>query len=232
MAAMTAAETFRHYQVDLLRLPMNDVTFVNMLDREDFFHGNSKASMLAEKTEAEKSAYFLDNIIKRNIDLYFDKLLTTMQSYDGPEGAVAKLAIEIKSKMGQGLRKTTGSKRQNNPDTNEEYSDDGSKAKSKSRKKTKGTCTSDKPDYPNLVKYLSEVVDWKTFGTYLLPSDGSAADLEKISNTYGKDVTECQQALIRLYLKKGDISWEKVVEALKDADYNVLATKIENKFLQ
>lgn len=77
---------------------------------------------------------------------------------------------------------------------------------------------------------MSEVDEWDKFGAYLLPSKTAATDLEKISKSHGKNVTECQQALFKLYIKKGRVSWKKVVEALRSAEYINLAEKIERKY--
>jgi len=69
---------------------------------------------------------------------------------------------------------------------------------------------------------------WKVLAAFLLDDqDGSAtANIEK-SNHF--DVTDCCAAMIRKYLQSGDVSWQYVLESLRDANYRNLATKIQKE---
>ena len=102
MAGMSAEKAFRKFQPDLLDLPMNVAKFVSKLESENFFAGNQKASMIAEKTEPDKALYFLDDVVKRNIDMYFERLLKVMNEYDKEIGGpMSKLALKIWAAMGK-----------------------------------------------------------------------------------------------------------------------------------
>ena len=74
------------------------------------------------------------------------------------------------------------------------------------------------------------MVDWKTLGAYLLDDpDGSTSAL--IHDTYNGDVRKCRDALIKEYLKNGEVSWARVLTSLRNAHYKNLADKIEKIFL-
>ena len=97
MVRRSAAQTFQHYQVELLGLPMDDKKFVAILDKHSFFSGNQKDTMQAKETNADKASYFLDDVIGKDIDTYFQKLLTVMEGFGGP---VATLSSEITESIG------------------------------------------------------------------------------------------------------------------------------------
>ena len=52
--------------------------------------------MESKPTQADKALYFLDNVIKNGLEMYFPKLLQAMENYGGP---VKQLAVEIKEKI-------------------------------------------------------------------------------------------------------------------------------------
>jgi len=84
------------------------------------------------------------------------------------------------------------------------------------------------PNYKILAQDFEEVTDWKTLAVFLLDDDnGSKA--EQIEKTYCRDVTECRLKMISEYLKSGDVSWEKVLDSLRKAKYENLASKIEER---
>jgi len=91
-------KTLNEYQRRLLSsLPMDDDNFVAMLDKNNFFVGNNKATMKAKETEVNKASYFLEYIIERHVDAYFVRLLNVMEVYGGDERSLAR---EIKEKLG------------------------------------------------------------------------------------------------------------------------------------
>ena len=76
---------------------MNDAVFVALLKKNEFFSGNQKAAMQAQCTEVEKAQYFLDEIVERDINMFFVKLLSVMEVYGEP---IATLASKIKERIG------------------------------------------------------------------------------------------------------------------------------------
>jgi len=101
---MTAAKARKKFGVKLLKLKMNDENFVETLNAENFFAGNTRALMKSKSTEADKASYFLTAGIDRNVDKYFVKLLNVMENFDKDgDAAMHDLAQEIKRAMG--LRK-------------------------------------------------------------------------------------------------------------------------------
>ena len=82
------------------------------------------------------------------------------------------------------------------------------------------------PTYPDLMKLLGKVAEWNILAAFLLDdSDGSKTKSIAMSNQY--DVASCRADMIREYLKSGNVSWQKVLEALRDAGYTNLANDIE-----
>jgi len=76
---------------------MEDPLFVVLLKQNDFFCGNQEAVMKAQPTPVDKAQYFLDEIVERDIDMYFIKLLSVMEVYGEP---IATLASKIKERIG------------------------------------------------------------------------------------------------------------------------------------
>jgi len=54
--------------------------------------GDQRPTMLAKQTEAEKATYFLNNIINKDIEIYFIRLLNEMEKFGG---VVKQLAQDI-----------------------------------------------------------------------------------------------------------------------------------------
>ena len=73
---------------------MDDSIFVAGINW--FFCENQKSTMESKPTQADKASYFLDNVMKIGLKMYFLKLLQAMEKYGGP---VEQLAIEIKEKI-------------------------------------------------------------------------------------------------------------------------------------
>ncbi|XP_065901120.1 uncharacterized protein [Dysidea avara] len=85
------------------------------------------------------------------------------------------------------------------------------------------------PTLPDLFTYLDDLVDWYKFGAYLLPTD-NRAKLEIIKKSNKGDVDDCKRDLYNLYFEIGDVSWDKVVEALQKANYPNIVKKIKEDF--
>ena len=82
------------------------------------------------------------------------------------------------------------------------------------------------PNNQTLTKYFERVAEWKKLAAFLLnDDDGSKTHLIEKSNHY--DVGDCRGAMIREYLKSGNISWETVLSCLRSAGYKNLADDIE-----
>ena len=98
---ISAAKARKRFGGKLLKLKMNDQQFVEALNAADFFAGNTRAQMESRPTEADKASYFLTNVIDRNVDKYFVKLLNVMEKFDKDgDAAMYDLSQEIKKAMG------------------------------------------------------------------------------------------------------------------------------------
>ena len=82
-------------------LPMNDESFLKKLSDEHFLPGNTHSKIQSLPTQAEKSLYFLSDIIEPSIDIgitsSFDTLLNIMESNKDTD--VQMLAATIKDKL-------------------------------------------------------------------------------------------------------------------------------------
>ena len=82
-------------------LPMNDKSFIKKLSDEHFLPGNTQNKMESLPTQAEKSLYFLSNIIEPSLDIgitgSFDTFLDIMQSHKDTD--VQELAALIKDEI-------------------------------------------------------------------------------------------------------------------------------------
>ena len=79
-----------------------------------------------------------------------------------------------------------------------------------------------------LTTQLSTVSDWKKLCVFLLDDvDGDIVPRIEQSNFY--IVEKCRDAMIREFIKSGDVTWEKVLESLKLAGYRNLAIDIEKQ---
>ena len=83
------------------------------------------------------------------------------------------------------------------------------------------------PTYLTLIHYFDKVTDWKKLGIYLL-DDNDGTLIHKIEKSNHYDQEDCLCAMIREYLKSGNVSWETVLSSLRSANYINLATTIEN----
>ena len=100
MAKKTVTEVFEHYyQAIVSTLPMKNCSFVANLKAKNLLPSNIEDFLETLSTTTEKSAYFLDNIIKPELNnhTFFDKLLTAMMEsgYDD----MKDMAIRIESEL-------------------------------------------------------------------------------------------------------------------------------------
>ena len=58
--------------------------------------------------------------------------------------------------------------------------------------------------------------------------DENGSITEEIEKSCNRDVNECRDRVIKQYLKKGDVSWQKVINSLRNADYTNVADELEN----
>lgn len=78
---------------------MKDEIFLKLLDEAKIFAGNQFETMKAKETSAARALFLLDDVIERDVGMYFPRLLEAMEEHDGDEdGTVSKLAREIQSK--------------------------------------------------------------------------------------------------------------------------------------
>ncbi|XP_065891760.1 uncharacterized protein [Dysidea avara] len=91
--------------------------------------------------------------------------------------------------------------------------------------KTKRRVNKEKPTYKDLLKMLEKITDWSILAAFLLDDDGSKTESIAKSNQY--QVPDCRAAMIREYLKSGNVSWQNVLKALRAAGYTNLANEIE-----
>ena len=79
------------------------------------------------------------------------------------------------------------------------------------------------------MEQLAGVVSWKTVAAHLLSDkDGSKVETIEINNS--NKVADCRATMIREYMKSGDVSWKKVIEALTKAGEKSIADKISTYF--
>lgn len=85
------------------------------------------------------------------------------------------------------------------------------------------------PTLAQLTEHLSDVTDWKDFAIHLLPVE-VATEIEIISNDHSGDTKECKRRVYILFLRQGECSWQKVVEALQKSNYPRIAQTIRTTF--
>ena len=82
------------------------------------------------------------------------------------------------------------------------------------------------PTYPDLMKYLISVDNWKLIAAFLL-NDKDGRKVAQIEKSCHSNIADCRSAVIQEYLESGDVSWKNVLKALRSAEYGSLADKIE-----
>ena len=82
------------------------------------------------------------------------------------------------------------------------------------------------PTYTELIEQLDGVVSWKKVAAFLL-SDEDGSKVETIARNNHHIIEDCRISMIRQYCVSGDVSWEKVLEALRKAGEKATADKIQ-----
>ena len=81
------------------------------------------------------------------------------------------------------------------------------------------------------MEHLYDVTRWQEFGTYLLPAENAATEIEIISQNHPNNVKECKRKLFTIYLEQGANNWETVVEALEKSKHPKIAKHIKETFI-
>ena len=89
---------------------------------------------------------------------------------------------------------------------------------------------SDQPNYQNLLSYFEDVSNWKQLGLYLLPEKYTSR-INDIEKNYPQDIAQCRWALITEYLRVGEISWYKIIDAFEKSGNPNIAKKIGKDML-
>jgi len=84
------------------------------------------------------------------------------------------------------------------------------------------------PTYTVLMEHLEPVSEWKPLAGYLL-NDEDGSKTHNIEQDNGGKVSDCKLAMIRLFLRSGDVSWQTVLSALRKSGYKNLADDIEKQ---
>ena len=100
--AQAYRQVYTKYIEKLVRcLPMDDVLFIAKLSTEELLPGNTESSIKARPTSADKSAYFLSQVIRPSLDIdetaSFDTLLSVMEACEYAH--VKTLAAQIKNEI-------------------------------------------------------------------------------------------------------------------------------------
>ena len=110
MAKTTVVEVFIHYYQALeSTLPMKQEEFVMKLQQHNLLPPDTKATLASLHTSRERASYFLNHIIKPELDTHicFDELLTVMikAGYDD----MKELGTKVRSELSMvGREDTTG----------------------------------------------------------------------------------------------------------------------------
>ena len=100
---MSSSAVFKEFYSRLVEtLPMNDVIFIAKLYSCDLLPDDLKEHVESLQTEAERTMYFIDNVIKPSVtsdngSSSFDKLLNVMESCNYP--CVKELANQIRASI-------------------------------------------------------------------------------------------------------------------------------------
>ena len=62
----------------------------------------------------------------------------------------------------------------------------------------------------------------------ILLSDDDGSKVETIARNNKHIIEDCRVSMIREYFKSGEVSWEKLLQALTDAGENRTVNKIKN----
>lgn len=98
MAGKTVTEVFEHYYQGMLHsLPMNNANFLVVLNEQGLLPVHVQSFLETLDESIERASYLLDHVIKPDIDVCFNKLLTIMAGSDFDN--MRDLATKIKFEM-------------------------------------------------------------------------------------------------------------------------------------
>ena len=105
---MAGKAVFEHfYQAMIYSMPMKDANFVEVLNNQGLLPAHIQATLQSLDKSIERASYFLDHVIKLDLDGCFDKLLTVMMEsdYDNMRDLAAKMKSEL---LVNGSKQTSG----------------------------------------------------------------------------------------------------------------------------
>ena len=99
--ALSAKDAVKQYKVELLReVPLEEAIFFAMAEKAGLFPLSTGDRITAEKTRADKVAYFLQHVVEPAADIYLSKLLEVMKNSKVVN--VEKLAGDIQAAIEPG----------------------------------------------------------------------------------------------------------------------------------
>ena len=100
---MSYKEIFNKVSIELHKiLPLEDPIFLEILEQNDLLPRDTRDKIGAERTRRDKSSYFIQNVIKISLDIYFPLLLKAMRLFckNGNDIALQDLVEEIDKLQG------------------------------------------------------------------------------------------------------------------------------------
>lgn len=83
-------------------------------------------------------------------------------------------------------------------------------------------------DLPDLINDLNQVADnWMTLGVKLGMKTGT---LKTVQKNYPNDQEQCLLHMLTRLIKKKEVQWRDITNALRSLDEGVLATNLEKKY--
>ena len=85
-----------------MKLPMDDIKFVQILGDHDLLPGNTKATLQSKQTTADKADYFLSKV-ERGVETNLPKLVDAMEVYsrDHHDLVLKDLVGKMQSSLGK-----------------------------------------------------------------------------------------------------------------------------------
>lgn len=117
------------YHEKLLKLPMQDSTFIAKLNARNLLPGDTRNKIEGQTNPSDKASYFLKHIIEPSIDIdegnSFKKLLSVMEECDYDH--MKHLALEIKSKINGSSTSKDKSSKKHIDESSKKHIDESSK---------------------------------------------------------------------------------------------------------
>ena len=100
--AISAKDAVKQYKIELLtELPLDEAIFFAMAEKAALFPLSTGNSIKAEKTRADKVAYFLQHVVEPAAETYLPKLLEVMKKSKVLN--IEKLARDIQATVEPGI---------------------------------------------------------------------------------------------------------------------------------